>query len=172
MLKQEAKKIISTLLAAYPNYKPADVGAVIDTWASLLSEYPYRQVDAALRAYILTDTSGFAPSIGQIVDKIHTLTHSDGLTEMEAWALVRHAIGNGCYGAEEEYGKLPPAVRTAVGSPEQIHVWATDEDYNEAVVSSNFMRSFRMATERERELAKLPESVRMIAQNTGKALEG
>lgn len=172
MTKLEAKKVMSVMLAAYPNYRPADIGAAVDVWADLLAGYPYRLVDAALRAYILTDTGGFAPSVGQIVDKMATLSGGYGQTESEAWAMVRKAIGNGSYHAEDEYAKLPEAVQKAVGSAEQLRLWAGDCGFNEGVESSNFKRAYRAAVEREREAAKLPEALRRLAAETAGALEG
>ena len=59
--------------AAFPNYKPPDKTVAVNTWFLMLSDYPYQQVQMALKAYIATDTSGFAPSIGQIIDKMQMI---------------------------------------------------------------------------------------------------
>ena len=84
----EAKKIIASMIVSYSNYKPTDVDYAATIWADILSEYTYEQVDGALRLFIMSDKSGFAPSIGQLVDKIHTMTQPQELNEMEAWSLV------------------------------------------------------------------------------------
>lgn len=85
--------------AAYPNYKPSDKTVAINTWNLLLSEYSYSQVESGLRAYILSDTSGFAPSIGQLIAKVKTIEEPAQLNESEAWGLVSKAIRNGYYGS-------------------------------------------------------------------------
>ena len=55
MTENDAKKIMLVMTVAYPNYKVADIDATAQIWARLLSDYTYSQVDAALRAYILTE---------------------------------------------------------------------------------------------------------------------
>lgn len=159
MTRDETKKIIRIIADSYPNYKPRDISETIDVWSMMLEEYPYNQIAMALKAYILTDTSGFAPSIGQLVNK---LTNAEPqLNEMEAWSLVSKAIRNGYYGAEEEFAKLPEVVQKAVGNPANLRAWShTDEQSIENVVQSNFLRTYRAVVKRESENAKLPDSLR------------
>ena len=153
------------MVDSYPNYKPNNLSETVDVWHTMLSDYDYNLVSMALKSYILSDTSGFAPAIGQIVAKIHSITQPQELNEMEAWALVSKAIRNSIYNAADEYAKLPPIVQKAVGLPSQLMQWAIDDSYNESVVSSNFMRCYRIELAREKELSMLPEDARQIAQN-------
>ena len=163
---EEARKIIAVMMVAYPNFKPVDVNFMAQEWANMLSEYTYQQVDVALRCYIMTDISGFAPSIGKIVEKIKAVSEPKELSEIEAWTLVSKALRNGYYGAEEEFAKLPPTVQKAVGSPAQLRMWATtDEKSVESVISSNFMRTYKAEVKRAEEYARLPEDVRALIQN-------
>lgn len=150
----------------YPNYKPSDISETIDVWCMMLEEYTYEQSSAALKSYILSDTSGFAPSIGQLVEKIYSITKPQELNEMEAWALVSKAIRNSGYNSVEEYSKLPELVQRAVGLPGQLRTWALDEDYNEQVVSSNFIKCYRNEVLRHREFLKMPNEVKKLIQNT------
>lgn len=53
---------------SYPNYKPMDLSETIDVWTMMLEEYTYEQISVALKQYVLTENSGFAPSIGQLVN--------------------------------------------------------------------------------------------------------
>jgi hypothetical protein len=159
MTRDETKKIIRIIADSYPNYKPSDISETIDVWSMMLEEYPYNQIAMALKAYILTDTSGFAPSIGQLVNKLTSAEPQ--LNEMEAWSLVSKAIRNGYYGAEEEFAKLPEVVQKAVGNPANLRAWShTDEQSIENVVQSNFLRTYRVVVKRESENAKLPDSLR------------
>jgi hypothetical protein len=163
MTREETKKIIRIIIDSYPNYKPSDLSETVDVWCMMLEEYSYQQIAVALKAYILTDTSGFAPSIGQLVGKLHSVARNDELNEMEAWALVSNAIKNGYYGAEEEFAKLPEVVQKAVGTPANLRAWAhTDEQSIENVVQSNFMRTYRMVVKRESEYAKMPTSIKNL----------
>lgn len=166
MDREETKKIIRIMCASYPNYKPADISETIDVWASMLSDYSYEHIAVALKSYIATDTSGFAPSIGQLIQKANSLVKKDGeLNEIEAWTLVSKALRNGYYGAEEEFAKLPPIVQKAVGSPEQLCLWATSDIKSvETVIASNFMRTYQIETKRAEEYARLPEDVKALMQ--------
>lgn len=167
MQEQETKNIIAVMINAYPNYKPENMRLTVELWDDMLRDYTYQQAAAALKAYIATDTSGFAPSIGQLIAKIHDLSDKPQLTEMEAWALVSKALRNSYYGAEKEFSKLPPIVQKAVGNPSNLRNWAvTDIESVENVIQSNFMRTYRIVAKREDELCKIPESVRAVILQT------
>lgn len=161
MTRDETKKILMRIQSVFPNWKPtADLRFVVDTWCEYFEEHSYEQVLVALKAYILSDTSGFAPSIGQLVEKMQMINQPEELNEMEAWHLVSKAIRNGYYGAEEEFSKLPPLVQKAVGSHEQLRQWAqTDIDSVENVIQSNFMRTYRAVVERSLNVSKMPIEV-------------
>ena len=82
---------------------------------------------------------------------------------MEAWSLVRKAIGNGNYGSVEEFEKLPPTIQKAVGSADMIKRWAmSDSNEVSTVIQSNFLRSYRTAVKRDEEYAKMPEDVKKL----------
>lgn len=168
MTREETVKIIRIMVDSYPNYKPNNISETVDVWNMMLSEYTYEQISVALKAYILSDTSGFAPSIGQLVGKIQSITQPQELSEMEAWALVSKAIRNSGYNSVEEFAKLPPSAQKAVGLPDQLRTWALDENYNEQVVSSNFMRCYRTELARREELSKMPSDVKALIDNTFK----
>ena len=100
MTRDEAKEIVMVISASYPNWKPQDLSFTVDTWRLMLAEYDYNPIALALKAYIATDTSGFAPSVGQVINKLHTISGPEELNEMEAWALVSNALRNGYCGPE------------------------------------------------------------------------
>lgn len=170
MTRDEAKKLVMIITASFPNWHPADLKITVNTWAAVLKDYDYKQAETALMVYISTDTSGFAPSIGQVIDKMHVAEDFTELNEMEAWALVSRAIKNGNYGAEEEYAKLPPDIQKAVGDPANLRNWAKADMHSvETVIQSNFMRSFRAVADRKKEYRRLPGQVReLIDQAVGK----
>ncbi len=168
MTREETVKIIRIMVDSYPNYKPNNISETVDVWNMMLSDYEYNIVAMALKAYILSDTSGFAPSIGQLVAKIQTLTKPQELNEMDAWSLVSKAIRNSGYNSAEEFAKLPPLVQKAVGLPDQLRIWALDENYNEQVISSNFMRCYRTELTRYEELSKMPEDVHKFIEGISK----
>lgn len=167
MTREETIELLMMVQAAFPNYKPPDKTVAVNTWFLMLADYPYQQVQMALKAYIVTDTSGFAPRIGQIIDKIQMITNPAELNEMEAWSLVSKALRNGNYKFKEEFEKLPDLVKEAVGSPENIHNWAqADIKSIESVIQSNFIKSYRIVLNRQKEMQKLPKDIKaMISSN-------
>ncbi len=164
MTDKETRKIIAVLMVAYPNYKPINIDFTVSVWADMLSDYSYSEVDMAIKAYISTDTSGFAPAIGQVIDKIKSITTPRQMTDAEAWALVRKAISDSSYNAKDRFNELPVTCQRAVGSPAQLRMWALDASYNENVVSSNFMRCYRTEVTRQSELSRMPSEVRQIIE--------
>lgn len=166
MTRDEAKKLIMVICSTYPNYKPMDLKSAISVWHFMLSDFEYSEISVALKAYILSDTSGFAPTVGQLVEKSHKLKAPEELNEMQAWALVSKALRNGTYGADEEFNKLPVLVQRAVGSPSQLRNWATtDYESIENVIQSNFMRTYRTVCSRANEFSKLTPDILSICSN-------
>lgn len=163
MQREDVVKVLMMIQAAYPNYKPQDKTIAVNTWYMMLKDYEYSVVEAALKMYIATDTSGFAPAIGQIIDKIKSVTSPNELNGMEAWSLVSKALRNGYYGAEQEFEKLPVTVQKAVGSPDNLRNWAqSDSKAIETVIQSNFIRTYETELKRQNEELKIPADVRQL----------
>ena len=167
MTREETVKIIRIMVDSYPNYKPNDISETVDVWNMMLSDYDYNLVAMALKAYILSDTSGFAPSIGQLVAKIQTISQPQELDGMAAWGLVSKALRNGTYGAVEEFNKLPPLVKQAVGMPDNLKNWATS-DYQtiETVIQSNFLRTYETVIKRANEINRMPDNIKTLIEKT------
>lgn len=163
MTRDEIKEMLMVIQAAYPNYKPQDKTVAVNTWYMMLKDYEKEVVETALKIYIASDTSGFAPAIGQLIDKINTVTAPPELNSMTAWGLVSKALRNGCYGAEQEFEKLPMTVKRAVGSPDNLRHWAqSDSKSIETVIQSNFIRTYEAEVRRKNEAAKTPPDVRAL----------
>lgn len=103
MTREETVEIIHIICDCYPNFKPEDLSRTIDAWQVMLEEYSCEQVAVALKAYVTSDTSGFAPSVGEIVAKIQLVSQPQELDGMAAWGLVSKALRNGTYGAVFQY---------------------------------------------------------------------
>lgn len=162
MTRDEVKKLIMIITYTYPNYKPQDLSVAVDIWTEMLSDFTYEQASCGLQAFIRTDTNGFAPSIGQLIDKIHSIFPSESeINANEAWALVYKAICNSTYHSEEEFAKLPELVQKAVGSAENLRSLAITNDFNQEVEKSLFSRTYEVVKKREQEISKLPESMRV-----------
>jgi hypothetical protein len=165
MTREEVTKLIAVMVNSYPNYKPMDLSTTVDIWTMMLEEYTYQEAAQALKTYILSDMSGFAPAIGQLVGRIHEtrrLEKGDELTELEAWSMVYKAICNSTYNAEREFEKLPEIVQKAVGNPANLREWASmDLDAVQSVEQSHFIRVYRAEVEKSKRIDVMPSEVRM-----------
>lgn len=175
MTREETINILMVIQAAYPNYKPPDKTITVNLWYRILKDYTYQQVEAAVDAYIRTDKSGFAPSIGAVIDKIQMIFGlSDEINEMAAWNLVWKAVkSSGDYErAEKNFKDLPAAIQKTVRNPGQLREWALTQDINVEVVSSNFMRAYRVEAAREKELKKLsPDLLKLIGAASSRMIK-
>lgn len=162
MTREEVQDLLAMIQSTYPNFNPHNKTYAINAWLLALGDYETKLVHAAFKIYMQTSTSGFAPTPGQLIEKIYLIIKPQELNEMEAWSLVSKAIRNSGYNSVEEFSKLPELVQKAVGLPEQLRVWALDNHYDEQVVSSNFMRAYRTVLNRDEEYSKLPDSIKVI----------
>lgn len=175
MTFDETHTILTLLQTEYPQsfarMDDRQMAMKLKLWASEFQYDDYKAVYAVVRAIMSAGNREFAPNIGVIREKLRSYSTGGELTENEAWALVAKAICNGIYGYQEEYAKLPPAVQKAVGEPEQLKRWAVmPVDDVQAVVASNFQRSYRQIAQREREMAKIPADVRKLLTGVGTAM--
>lgn len=173
MTRDETKKLVMIIASSYPNFKPADMSMTVDVWANMLAEYEYEKCALALKTYIMSDISGFAPSIGQLIGKMNVADEMTEMTGLEAWSYVSRALRDSTYHAQERFDALPPLVKKAVGSPDNLRAWGMDEGYNENVAQSQFIKIYNTVVERKHEMNRMPVEVRnLIEQTSQKMIEG
>lgn len=171
MTREETKQLLLVISSAFPNFKAQDKTLLIDSWHMFLEEYDYNTIKIALKTYMATANSGFAPSVSQLIGMKHLGDMMQELTEGEVAAMVHKAISNSTYNSQSEFEKLPAAVQRAVGSSEQLKAWAMTENLNNEVVASNVMRSYKSIMQKNKEYARLPQEAKEIAQLATSVLE-
>lgn len=174
MTMQETGIIMDILVTAYPRFYAGNVDMrnAIRLWAEMFANNDVALVAAAVKSVIESDEKGFPPTIGQVKAKMRLLTSGNELTEADVWGMVAKALRNGIYGSAEEFAKFPPTVKRIVGSAEQLREWATmDSETVHSVVASNFQRSYRAISAREREIAKLPSDVKALLGDVAKPMD-
>ena len=180
MVLKESYKVVFTLRSTYPayfaRYTKTDFESMAESWTIFLEDYSLQDVMMGLKAYVSSETRGFPPSPGQIIDKIQMIKNppSQELTAEEAWGrYVYPAICDGYYHARERYEAMPERIRKAVGSPDSLRELSQgDIDTVQSVEKSHFIRTYNEVRTREREEAKLPQSIRaLISQTTGEMPE-
>jgi len=172
MNRDETKKILRIISATYPNFKPGSIEDSLVVWSELLKDDDYSTIEASLYAYIRSDSTGFAPTPGQLINMRSKVQTDDGLTEGEAWSLVRKAMADGLYHSEERFAELPKTVQRAVGSPTMLQSWAMEE--SDTVIQSNFLRAYRQVKQRAVDDASIsPQIMNIISKVSERlALEG
>lgn len=88
MTRDSVIKLLMMIQAAYPNYKPPDKTIAVNMWYEMLKECDEASVIMGLKEFIKTDTSGFAPSIGQIISKMETVQRRNQISELESMLLA------------------------------------------------------------------------------------
>lgn len=165
MTRNETLQILSILRKAYPMFykgiSQQEATDTVDLWHMMFEDDDVLLVINAVKAHIATDEKGYPPVIGIIKKKIRELSQPEAMTELEAWNLVKKATSNGLYHSKEEFDKLPPTIQRLIGSHNVLREWALlDVQHFDTVVQSNFMRSYKVRAEKEKEFLALPQSVK------------
>ena len=169
MTKAETRAILAIIGIYYPNYHPTNQELAVNAWHEVLSDMDYKQISLALKIYARTNTSGFAPTPGQLIDCITIKQNSPE----EAWSMVSKALRNGIYGWQEGFAALPPLVQRAVGCAENLREWAQlPSETVQSVIHSNFLRAYKAQSESDMQLKKLPAKIRGLIEETTKKSGG
>lgn len=166
MTKDQVTQLLTLIQTEYPqSFRAMDermLALKLELWTKEFQNDDGTLVYAAVRTYMRSGER-FAPTIGQVREKIRLLTGPDTLSEQGAWALVSEACRNGSYGYLKEFNKLPPDIQRAVGRPEQLKEWAALDTHElQTVVASNFMRTYRTQAARAEALEAIPDEARAL----------
>lgn len=164
MTFKEFGQLADAIKTYFPKDNMLPTAEAMELWFDMLKDLDYQSAAYGLKKYV--SLNKFPPAISDIRECAASVSKSDELNEMEAWALVRNAISNSCYNSMEEFAKLPPLVQKAVGLPGQLRIWAMDEDYSESVTSSNFIKTYRAVLERNEENKKISAQVMKLIEST------
>lgn len=168
MTKAETRKILAVIGVYYPNYHPENKELAVNAWHEVLEDLDYNKIAMALKIYARTNTSGFAPTPGQLIECISIDRHH---SPEEAWAMVSKALSNGIYGWQEEFDRLPAMVQKAVGRAENLREWAQmDMETVQSVIHSHFLRAYNAKTQGDTQMRKLPEDVRGLIEGVTRRL--
>lgn len=176
MTLQETKELITYLASSYPRFYRGITKSTFEkqaaVWADILDEYSLQAVLAGAKSYIATDSAGFPPSPGQIIEQIHRKSPDKEIGGTEAWALVRKAVNVSWDKMQESFDSLPKAIRKAVGSAASLKELAQmDIDTFESVAQSNFLRMYKVAMERIADDERTPQKVVAIREQITAELE-
>ena len=150
MDRNDTKKLLALIQAYYPNFNPADKTVSVNAWSMVLKDYVYGDIEASLLDFVRSDTKGFPPTPGQIIDKLF--------------------VSDSSIHARDRFEEFPDEVQNAVGSPQMLANWGQSDLRDvETVIQSHFKRSYREVLERRSEYKKLSKSSqsRLVEKNIG-----
>lgn len=164
MTRDETVVLMDAIKTMYPHFYEGsdDMDGVVDLWHDMLRDYSLTMTLQAFKWFTATDTKGFPPVIGQIIQGINEIAspRTDELSEGEVWGLVKKALCNGYYHSRQEFDKLPPLVQRAVGNAEMIYRWSMmDEEMVDNSIRGMVCRSYKALAEAQREKLALPPSL-------------
>lgn len=170
MNKQETCKIMVYMQAEKPHSFTGLTAELydlkIELWQDAFSDVPYKVVFGAVRAFMMTDVTNFAPGIGQINDIIYKYGENgqNQMTGEEAWnGIVLKALRNSTYNAQKEFDKLPNNVKKLVSSPATLRNWGLmDTETLERSVKHGFVKSYSTISDREKETNKIAPNIRKL----------
>lgn len=168
MDRTETAQLLAMISAIYPNFKVADKTSTVDAWTRFLRDYSADDIGMALERFVATKGGGFAPSVAELIEQVYRPQELAQMSEADAWQMVRTAIGRGLYHYNDDFDAFPEAIKKAVGSAQQLRIWASSEDFNEGVESSNFYRRYKQVLGQLNEVARTPIEQRARLQELQK----
>lgn len=151
MTRDETKVLLNAISKCYPNYKVVDPAGTVDMWHFMLQDYTMDELKEAFRRYELSNTTGFAPAPGQLVNMLHVSEDMNDELALQAWDLVYKAICNSLNNSKEEFEKLPELCQKAVGSPANLKEWAgMNIDTVNSVSQGQFIKAYSAALNRQK----------------------
>lgn len=172
MNNSETAKILSIIFSEYPHFfsklKENDIPAKIKLWEKLFADDDYNIVGQALKLYLITDNTGYPPTVGQLKEEVRKLTTVPQMSETEAWNAVMKAAEDGYYNSYEEFEKLPDTIKNVLGSHKTLTDYALMSTKElDTVVQSNFIKAYRTEIERQATLEKLPKEMKNMGIYAG-----
>lgn len=160
--REKFKVLVKGMKAVYthPSFIP-DQDA-FNVWYALLDDLSYEDLNTAIQKHMMTNPH--PPTIADLREAVARLSQDEGeMSELKAWDMVRRAISNSSYHAEEEFNRLPEAIRIAVGNPANLREWAMmPTETVESVEQSHFIKAYRVAVGRLKEAAQMAPEIREL----------
>ena len=170
MTRTEMAVVLKSLRFAYPTFYSRmgqdDFEGILNLWTLKFKDDDPKLVSDAVHDLIDTH-KGFPPEIADVKEHMREMVaaFSGEPTDEELWAILREAIKDGVYGAEEQFKALPPVLKRYCGSPSKLRDLALEDSGTiETVVHGQFLKSIPHMREREEFAKRLsPETRKYLA---------
>lgn len=87
MTAKETGIFLNELAALYPNVirKDSDLKLMANMWNEALQEYGYEEIHNALQAYFRSDSRGYVPTAGQLIELARPRSSLTPSSDHEFW---------------------------------------------------------------------------------------
>lgn len=165
MNKKETAKVMAIIFEAYHFFykdsTPEKAEVAVNLWHQMFQVEPYEVVEAAVYSHIVNSTQ--PPTVAHIKNEIGKLKNPNSMTETDAVNRILKAASNSSYNAKEEFDNLPDSLKKIVGNPGQLKSWGMMKSSEmHTIIASQIRKSYRIIEQREKEMAAMPEKVRLV----------
>lgn len=166
MTKKETVELITYIGSNYEsilNKTKEQLEMMVELWYDCLKDLDYEIVKQALKKTILE--SKYMPTIAEIRQNAIQMITPQRKTGIEAWSDAYKLICRGTTVTQEEFDNLEPNIKKFFGSVSQLKDYATSTETNMDVVRSNFLKSYDILEQRNKEIdLMLPETRARLEQ--------
>ena len=149
MTEDETKKLLNTIASEFPlSFKSMgqyERQTKVQLWHNAFSNIPVEVVNRAVTQEIICNHSGFAPTIGQVINRILEQVTTDPDSEAsEAWNTIIRFIHDH---SQDEYKKhfdeLPEKIRLLVSVPDLLAIANNSTDQNHNFEKPRFVNQYK-----------------------------
>lgn len=162
MEKNKIAEFLMVLKTFFPKFFTSlsvnEMENTMKAWNLILGDYSNEQIQAGLKFFLITNTKGFPPTPGEMIEAISKVSSpADNMpTAEECWLKIKNAVSNSTYHSVEEYNNLPDICKKLIGSSSILQNYADiSPEYLETVVKSNFLKSYQALAIKEKEAEKM-----------------
>ena len=162
MEKNKIAEFLMVLKTFFPKFfttlSVAEIENTMKAWNLILGDYSNEQIQAGLKFFLITNTKGFPPTPGEMIEAISKVSSpaDNTLTAEECWLKIQKAAKNSTYNSVEEFNNLPDICKKLVGSSCILQRYADmSTEELETVVKSNFLKSYQALSIKEKEAEKM-----------------
>ncbi len=177
MTREDTTSVLTILKVTYPSFYAKfsrdEMFAIVDLWSEMFRDDDVNIVKYALKELISTH-SGFPPDIAKLKSKMNEISEvaTGNNTDEELWQILKKAVSNGYYGSEEEFEKLPKALKRYCGTARTLRELAEiDADTFNTVNHGQFLKQISNIRKREEFSERMPEAVKDYITSATKNLD-
>lgn len=148
MNREETRNILTILRVNYPTSftnvsNEKDMNLIVNTWGILFKNDNVSDVYNAILKIIASNTSGFAPTIGQIKDVMNQPFKNCVMSDEKAWSIVLNNAKVDFNQAKRNFEGLPGNIKKAVEDPNFLSELGSSSKFQQNKFKQMFIERYR-----------------------------